>query len=323
MTETGHASRQVEIQRAEEQRLSEPTADWVSVEEPLEIQAEFGQPDADGARARRTVAVTMRTPGHDEELAVGFLWTEGILPSPEGIQNVRAIGIPSPEGYRNTVRVTLAPEVSVDLDRLARHVYTTSSCGVCGKTSREAVRTASPFDLSESRAVWTAETIYGLSGILRSAQEVFARTGGLHAAALFTPDSELLLLREDVGRHNAVDKLIGARLLAGAGALPLRDTLLLVSGRASFELVQKAAMAGIPALAAVGAPSSLAVDLARDSGMTLLGFLRDRRFNLYAGAERLSGGSCSDGREIEASEEGGREGAGTMAPDAGFPPASP
>jgi FdhD protein len=279
-------TRAIEIHRAEAEQLSEPTEDIVAVEEPLEIQVEFGPDDADGVRERRSVAVTMRTPGHDEELAAGFLWTEGILPSPQAIEGIRAAGIPSPEGYRNVVRVTLAADVTPDMDRLSRHVYTTSSCGVCGKTSLEAVRTASSFDLAESRAAWSPETIHALPDTLRAAQDVFDRTGGLHAAALFAPDGRLLLLREDVGRHNAVDKLIGASVRMET--LPLTDTLLLVSGRASFELVQKAVMAGIPILAAVGAPSSLAVDLARESGMTLLGFVRNRRFNIYAGAERIA-----------------------------------
>jgi FdhD protein len=269
----------------EGEQFSESVSDWVAVEEPLEIQVEFDSPGADPERECRTVSITMRTPGQDEELAVGFLWTENILPSPDAIESVRPVGIPSPEGYRNMVRVVLALEVCVDMDRLKRHVYTASSCGVCGKTSRDAVRTASPFDLVGNHTAWSAETIYRLPDTLRVAQTTFDRTGGLHAAALFAPDGTMLLLREDVGRHNAVDKLIGS--CAMSGRLPLRDTLLLVSGRASFELVQKAAMAGIPILAAVGAPSSLAVDLAHDSGMTLLGFLRDRRFNIYAGPERV------------------------------------
>lgn len=280
-----HETREIQIQRVQEKRFSDPVPDWVAVEEPLEIQVEFGEKDTDGTRERTTVAITMRTPGQDEELTVGFLWTEGILPSPDAIESIRPVGIPSPEGYRNIIRVSLAPDVSLDLDRLKRHVYTASSCGVCGKTSRDAVRAVSPFDLANSQTVWSPDTIYCLPDTLRAAQTTFDRTGGLHAAALFAPDGAMLLHHEDVGRHNAVDKLIGS--CAMSGRLPLQNTLLLVSGRASFELVQKASMAGIPALAAVGAPSSLAVDLARDSSLTLLGFLRDRRFNIYAGAERI------------------------------------
>jgi FdhD protein len=279
-------SRTVSVQRVDGEHFAEPSDDAVAVEEPLEIQLVFGLPNADGERERQTVAVTMRTPGHDTELAAGFLWTEGILSSPSAIESVRSVGIPSPDGYRNSVRVTLTPETVLDLERLTRHVYTTSSCGVCGKTSLEAVRTASPFDLTENRSVWSPEIIHALPERLRAAQEVFDRTGGLHAAALFRPDGTLEILREDVGRHNAVDKIIGASVLAGN--LPLSKTLLFVSGRASFELVQKAIMAGIPILAAVGAPSSLAVSLAEEAGLTLLGFVRNHRFNCYTFRERIS-----------------------------------
>jgi FdhD protein len=268
-----------------------PDEDILALEEPLEIRVASGPRDA---RQQTSISVTMRTPGAsdkdtDFELAAGFLWTEGILNAGDQIERIRYSGFPRLEGgHRNIVVVELSPDVSLDMPRLERHVYTSSSCGVCGKTSLEAVQTRSCFSLTGEGAVWEPSLIHRLPSTLRAAQAVFDRTGGLHAAALFSPDGEIIALREDVGRHNAVDKLIGAQLLAKA--LPLTDRLLLVSGRASFELVQKAMMAGIPVLAAVGAPSSLAVDLARDCGMTLLGFVRNERFNIYTGPERLRAG---------------------------------
>ena len=261
-----------------------PAEDLLAVEEPLEIRIRVGQ----GSEAlRRTIAVTMRTPGHDEELAAGFLFTEGIVRDAADIERVVPCGRPSGDGVtRNVVRVELRPGTPLDLARLERHFYTTSSCGVCGRTSIDAVRTVSRFPLPAATPVVDPAVVHALPAALARAQRVFASTGGLHASALFDTRGGLLALREDVGRHNALDKLVGAALLAGR--LPLHDRLLLVSGRASFELVQKAAMAGIPVVAAVGAPSSLAVALAAEAGMTLLGFVRDGRFNVYAGAERLS-----------------------------------
>ena len=224
-------------------------SDVLAVEEPLEIRLGC---DVDGRRVHRAVSITMRTPGHDLELAVGFLFTEGVVVAPEQVAGVRACGA------GNVVRVDLRPGVAVDLARLERHFYTASSCGVCGKASLEAVRVCPPeLALAEGRPVVEAAVIHRLPEALRAAQAVFDRTGGLHAAALFDARGDLLCLREDVGRHNALDKLIGAQFLAGR--TPLSEGVLLVSGRASFELVQKAAVAGIPILAAVGAPSSLAV----------------------------------------------------------------
>jgi FdhD protein len=272
---------------------SEPEEDVVALEEPLEIRIASGPPED---RQQASLSVTMRTPGapgseSDFELAAGFLWTEGILSAAGQIERIRHVGLPCLEGgFRNIVSVELAPGVTIEMPRLERHVYTSSSCGVCGKTSLEAVRTRSCFSLlpGGESALWEPSVIHRLPETLRRAQAVFDRTGGLHAAALFSPSGDLLALREDVGRHNAVDKLIGAQLRGGS--LPLTDRLLLVSGRASFELVQKAMMAGIPILAAVGAPSSLAVDLARDCGMTLLGFVRNERFNIYTGPERIRAG---------------------------------
>jgi FdhD protein len=250
--------------------------DELAVEEPLEIR--LGH-DRDGRRALRSVSITMRTPGHDRELAAGFLFTEGIINAPEQVAGIRACG------GANAVRVDLRPGVVVDLARLERHFYTSSSCGVCGKTSMEAVRVLCPIRLPDDRPVVEASVIHRLPATLLAAQRTFERTGGLHASALFDAGGDLLALREDVGRHNALDKLIGARFLDGR--TPLSTAVLLVSGRASFELVQKAAVAGIPMLAAVGAPSSLAVEMAREHGMTLLGFVRPERFNGYSAPERI------------------------------------
>jgi FdhD protein len=221
----------------------------------------------------------MRTPGHDDELAVGFLHTEGIILAREQVIGVRACS------GGNVVRVELAAGVRVDLDRLKRHFYSSSSCGVCGKASLEAVQVCARHRLAEGMPVINAEVIHHLPEVLRASQTVFEHTGGLHAAALFNTEGTLLCLREDVGRHNALDKLIGAQFLAGR--TPLSNNVLLVSGRASFELVQKAIVAGIPILAAVGAPSSLAVSLARKHGLTVIGFVRPDRFNLYTGTERI------------------------------------
>jgi FdhD protein len=251
-------------------------SDVLAVEEPLEVRLGC---DVGGRRVHRAVSITMRTPGHDLELAVGFLFTEGVIVAREQVAGVRACGA------GNVARVDLHPGVAVDLSRLERHFYTSSSCGVCGKASLEAVRVCSRNRLPEGQPVVESAVIHHLPEALRTAQTVFDRTGGLHAAALFDANGNLLCLREDVGRHNALDKLIGAQFLSGR--TPLWEGVLLVSGRASFELVQKAAVAGIPILAAVGAPSSLAVSLAREQGLTVLGFVRQDRFNIYTGAERI------------------------------------
>lgn len=219
----------------------------------------------------------MRTPGHDRELACGFLFTEGILGDSGQIRDVVA--------SKNSISVTLNPDVEVDFERLKRHFYTTSSCGVCGKASIEALRMIGCPQLPRDSPGVSAAVIHALPAALRAAQAVFERTGALHAAALFDPEGRLIMLREDVGRHNAVDKLIGAQMLDGR--TPLSAALMLVSGRTSFELVQKTLMAGIPILAAVGAPSSLAVETAQRFNLTLLGFVRDGRFNIYSGAQRI------------------------------------
>jgi len=246
-------------------RNSEKREDLVAVEEPMEIRV-----------GEHSIAVTMRTPGNDFELAAGFLFTEGVVTRPEELKSIRHCA----GSNFNVVRVELNAAGRFDPARLSRHVFTSSSCGMCGKKTLEQVRAVMPGPVRRSSPP-SSETLYLLPQRLREGQNFFATTGGMHAAALFDRCGEPLLVREDVGRHNATDKLVGALLLKGS--LPAHDTLILVSGRASFELVQKAAMAGIPTLAAVGAPSSLAIELARECGMTLIGFLRDGRYNIYTG----------------------------------------
>ena len=265
-----------------------PCEDVLAIEEPLEIQV--GVADAGGV-VHESVSITMRTPGDDFALAAGFLFTEGILSHRGQIEAIRHWGpLLGEEKVRNIVQVDLRAGVRVDFQRLKRNFYTSSSCGVCGKSSIAALRAAGCQALGGDGLRISAALLHGLPDTLRGSQTVFSQTGGLHAAALFRAGGELVLLREDVGRHNAVDKVIGARFLAGD--LPASDGILLVSGRASFELVQKAAMAGIPILAAVGAPSSLAVELASSLGMTLAGFVRDGRFNIYCGESRIE---CASG----------------------------
>mgnify|MGYP001557107007 CR=1 FL=1 len=275
-------SRQLEIEKSVDGQRR-PVNDQVAVEEPLEIQVIA--PGASGAAAR-SVSVTMRTPGHDAELAVGFLFTEGIIDSPGQVTGTAHVGQPDAiTGLQNILRVEMAPGVELDLDRLERHFYTTSSCGVCGKASLDALRVTGLAPLTDHSTTFSGKELLALPDAVRTLQPVFAETGGLHAAAAFGPDGEIGVVREDVGRHNATDKLIG-RLFADQ-ELPASDRGLFVSGRASFELMQKTLVAGIPLLAAVGAPSSLAVDTARDFGMTLVGFLRDGSFNIYAGGQRI------------------------------------
>jgi len=259
------------------------TADSLATEEPLEIRLEYG---AEHQRHIQNISVTMRTPGHDAELAKGFLFTEGIIKNADDIAAAAHCFIACAENKDNIIKVTLNPDIVPGLQNTARNFYTTSSCGVCGKGSIDAIRTVSSFagQLADEDSILT-DVLHRLPVILRTHQRVFADTGGLHASALFTTQGELLLLREDVGRHNALDKLIGAAL--GYGWLPLQQTVLLLSGRASFELVQKAVMAGINIIAAVGAPSSLAVQLAEEFNITLIGFLRDERFNIYTAAHRV------------------------------------
>lgn len=252
--------------------------DTLVAEEPLEIRLN-GKP----------LAVTMRTPGDDFALAAGFLVSEGVLATASDLRNIVYCAGATGEGGANTynvVDVQTAPGVAVADITLERNVYTTSSCGLCGKASLDAVRTTARHPIADTPPLRVdPELLADLPDRLRASQRVFDRTGGLHAAALFDERGELLDVREDVGRHNAVDKLVGRALQSGG--LPLSRTILLVSGRASFELAQKAVMAGIPMLAAVSAPSSLAVDLAAETGLTLVGFLRGRSMNVYAGEDRV------------------------------------
>ena len=255
--------------------------DKVAVEEPLEIQIGF---ERKGVGAIRSISVTMRTPGNDEELATGFLFGEGLLNRRSELARIER----NESNSTNSVRIHLAAGVRFDFKHLERHFYTTSSCGICGKATLEAVqRLLLNVPRANSSLRLSVATVHLLPSQLKRAQHVFADTGGLHAAALFDTHGDLLAVREDVGRHNAVDKLIGAAWLNGR--VPLENSVLFVSGRASFELVQKAVRAGIPIFAAVGAPSSLAVELARACGLTLLGFVRDRRFNVYSASYRLDG----------------------------------
>jgi len=261
--------------RTVEKGFSYSRSDLLAIEEPLQFCLN-GTP----------LSITMRSPGSDLDLATGFLFTEGIIDDVGQILSMRA---ESPEdssddsGDRVTIR--LKPEVAIDPNRIRRNFYTSSSCGVCGKLAMGAIEVRPARAMRQSGPQFSADVIYRLPDQLRQTQYAFDRTGGLHAAALFSPEGTLLGLREDVGRHNAVDKLIGFALRDGT--IPLRDSLILVSGRAGFELVQKSVMAAIPVLAAVGAPSSLAVEVAQRFGMTLVGFLRGQRFNIYSGNWRI------------------------------------
>lgn len=299
------------------------TVDLLAVEEPLEIRLGYGPADN---RLQKSISVTMRTPGNDFELALGFLITEGIIQSANQIYKIQyCTEANTIENKENIVRVELNPEVEIDLSKLQRNFYTTSSCGVCGKESIEAIKVNCSLPITDFNFQISKDVIVSLPEKLRAQQNVFEHTGGLHACALFTKDGELLMLREDVGRHNAMDKLVGAhfgRLSAphfGRLSAPHIDRLsaphigkpiasrfdelsltnndelsltpneyvLLLSGRASFELLQKAAMAGFLVVCAVGAPSSLAVQTAQEFGITLIGFLRGDRFNIYTHPERI------------------------------------
>ncbi len=256
--------------------------DRLAVEEPMEIRVVFGSVED---RVMRSLSITMRTPGYDEELAVGFLFTESILGSVNQIEAVRNRGVTEDgEATGNIIRVDLKPEVELDVSRLQRHFFTTSSCGVCGKASLEALAIQGLRRLSDEFQC-RAEVIRSLPGTLRGSQPTFANTGGLHAAGLFDASGKLLSLREDVGRHNAVDKLLGEVLLGNR--MPLDNHIMMLSGRASFEIMQKALVAKVPMVVAVGAPSSLAVELAQQYNMTLIGFASEQRFNVYSGIHRV------------------------------------
>jgi len=256
--------------------------DDLATEEPLEIRVR-----------KQPLAVTMRTPGQDIDLAMGFLLTEGIISAAGDVVTAQlCAGTDTPNTY-NVVDIVLGADVPPPVTDPSRNFYTTSSCGVCGKASIDAVRTRSAFDVAADPVTVAPGVLTGLPDALRRRQRAFDTTGGLHAAGLFTAGGELICLREDVGRHNAVDKVIG--WATRQGRLPLAGHVLMVSGRASFELCQKAWMAGIPVLAAVSAPSSLAAELAEEAGLTLIGFLRGATFNIYAGAQRVDGVPGADG----------------------------
>jgi FdhD protein len=272
-------------------------SDQLATEEPLEIRLLSEEPgfirlegrgSDRAAAAHRTVAITMRTPGDDLALAAGFLYGEGIVRERGDIRRIRYCEDQALEAERrdNTVNVELRAGLRPDLKSLERHFYTTSACGVCGKASLEALRLHG-YAAVPSGPVIARTVLYGLPGKLQAAQAIFGATGGLHAAGLFDAEGNLLALREDVGRHNAVDKLVGWALMEGR--LPLRGHVVMVSGRSSFEILQKCLVAGVPIVCAVSAPSSLAVALAREFHVTLIGFLRGERFNVYAGVERVRG----------------------------------
>ena len=254
--------------------------DLLAVEEPLEIRLGYGPADD---RQQRPLAVTMRTPGHDVELALGFLFTEGIIQSRKQIVSARHCSQEEAE-KGNVIRIELQPDVLLDWAKLDRHGITASNCGVCGKTSIDAIRTSCPAPVSGTFRI-DSGTLMTLPDQLRTRQQAFAHTGGLHAATFIGPDGQLGAVREDIGRHNALDKLLG--IAFWNGNVPLHQQAVLVSGRIGFELVQKSWMAGVPMLIALGAPSSLAVDLAREAGITLVGFLKADRFTLYTHPERI------------------------------------
>ena len=273
---------QFEIQRIENGSRSNCN-DFVTREEPLEIRIVFGPV---GQRKTRVLSVTMRTPGNDYELAAGFLVSEGIISGRSQIGEQRFVGsIPEGQSCSNEIEIELDPQVEFEFNKLQRHSYTTSSCGICGKSSIAAIRADNVLPIRSESQIHSA-IVHQLPELLKQQQAGFHRTGGLHAAGLARTTGEIVLIREDVGRHNAVDKLIGCQLLAGS--FPIHDAVLVLSGRASFELMQKSLLAAIPIVVAVGAPSSLAVELAREFNLTLIGFTSPRKFNVYSGQERVT-----------------------------------
>ena len=261
--------------------------DRVAIEEPLEIQLSYGLQD----KTQTNISVTMRTPGNDDELAVGFLFSEGILQSADQIKAIKSMA-------ENEILVELNDDIKPCLQKSERNFYTTSSCGVCGKSSIAAIRTVSLYQHGVNNIIIDSKILYGLEGIVRKQQSIFESTGALHACGLFDLHGDFIMLREDVGRHNALDKVIGTALMSRQ--LPLTESILFLSGRASFELIQKASMAGIKIVAAVGAPSSLAVELAMEFDMTLIGFLRNERFNIYCGWQRVGGKGEVESLELRA-----------------------
>ncbi len=272
---------QVPVRRIADHSSRDDT-DWVAVEEPLEIRVGF----PGTAPAGESLVITMRTPGHDEELARGFLFTEGLIEDPAEV--VEFVVADPAEGAGDVLQINVRGELRERFQKLRRNFYTTSSCGICGKASLEALRAKARLEVRGDDLRLSPAVLSGLPAALAARQPTFASTGGLHAAALFGADGVIRNVREDVGRHNAVDKLVGAALRAGQ--LPFWNLGILVSGRASFEIIEKARMAGCPMVAAVGAPSSLAIDAAWESGITLIGFLRDGRFNVYTVPARVTAG---------------------------------
>lgn len=255
--------------------LDNETEDWVAREEPLEIRVKG-----------ESIVVTMRTPGHDEELAIGFLLAEGVITNSSDVLEIAYCQQGEASLHKNILNVFLSPEVEINLDRLKRNVYASSSCGLCGKASIESLQNI--FEpLNKIETVISVDKILTLAQKLRAKQSTFDKTGGLHAAGIFDRNGELLILREDIGRHNAVDKILGHLFLKNR--MPLEDCVLMVSGRASFEIIQKSLAGRVGIICAVSAPSSLAVDMAKESGQTLIGFLRERKFNVYSHKERISG----------------------------------
>ena len=255
--------------------LDNETEDWVAREEPLEIRVKG-----------ESIVVTMRTPGHDKELAIGFLLAEGVITNSSDVLEIAYCQQGEASLHKNILNVFLSPEVEINLDRLKRNVYASSSCGLCGKASIESLQNI--FEpLNKIETVISVDKILTLAQKLRAKQSTFDKTGGLHAAGIFDRNGELLVLREDIGRHNAVDKILGHLFLKNR--MPLEDCVLMVSGRASFEIIQKSLAGRVGIICAVSAPSSLAVEMAKESGQTLIGFLRERKFNVYSHKERISG----------------------------------
>ena len=255
--------------------LDNETEDWVAREEPLEIRVKG-----------ESIVVTMRTPGHDKELAIGFLLAEGVITNSSDVLEIAYCQQGEASLHKNILNVFLSPEVEINLDRLKRNVYASSSCGLCGKASIESLQNI--FEpLNKIETVISVDKILTLAQKLRAKQSTFDKTGGLHAAGIFDRNGELLVLREDIGRHNAVDKILGHLFLKNR--MPLEDCVLMVSGRASFEIIQKSLAGRVGIICAISAPSSLAVDMAKESGQTLIGFLRERKFNVYSHKERISG----------------------------------
>ncbi len=272
----------VEILRVES-NCSHVKPDLVVAEEPLEIRIGYGLPEV---RKQMSISVTMRTPGNDESLCLGFLFTEGIIQSMNDVVSVKYCeDLGRAEGLENLMRVELKPEVEIDKDQFKRNFYTSSSCGVCGKASIDAIKVDCQ-PLPGEKLKVEKGVLFGLAETLRDSQDVFQHTGGLHASGLFDQKGKLLIRQEDVGRHNALDKLIGEGF--AKNILPYSESILVLSGRISFELIQKSLRAGIQIVIGVGSPSSLAVDLAEEFDMTLIGFLKEDRFNIYTGKERIS-----------------------------------